>query len=168
MPSSRPWPPPGFCGWASACACPAGHSPRAAGRAGPALSRARTLDPRSRRYAGRHPRPRPFRPQGAAAGLAGRPVRHASGGGRVPAQPGFAGYSAFDPNADYGADFASYLIAPGARHLVMCHPGEVDDELRTLDPATASRLTELAFFRSSRFTDITAAVGLVPGRMTDR
>lgn len=81
---------------------------------------------------------------------------------------GFAGYSAFDPNADYGADFASYLIAPGARHLVMCHPGEVDDELRTLDPATASRLTELAFFRSSRFTDITAAVGLVPGRMTDR
>lgn len=81
---------------------------------------------------------------------------------------GFAGYSAFDPAADYGADFASYLIAPGARHLVMCHPGAVDDELRALDPATESRLTELAFFRSSRFLDITAAAGMAPGRMADQ
>ncbi len=79
---------------------------------------------------------------------------------------GFAGYSGFDPNADYGADFASYLIAPGARHLVMCHPGAVDDELRALDPATESRLTEMAFFRSGQFGEICAAAGLAPGRFS--
>ncbi|MCZ8375069.1 MAG: ChbG/HpnK family deacetylase [Beijerinckiaceae bacterium] len=78
---------------------------------------------------------------------------------------GFAGYSAFDPAADYGADFASYLVAPGPAHLVMCHPGEVDDALRALDPATDSRLTELAFFRSDRFSEICAAAGMQLARM---
>jgi hypothetical protein len=78
---------------------------------------------------------------------------------------GFAGYSAFDPAADYGADFASYLVAPGPAHLVMCHPGEVDDALRALDPATDSRLTELAFFRSDRFSEICAVAGMQPSRM---
>ncbi len=40
---------------------------------------------------------------------------------------GFAGFSAFDPSRDFAADFARYLIAPGARHLVMAHPGAEDD-----------------------------------------
>lgn len=79
---------------------------------------------------------------------------------------GFAGYSGFDPKGDYAADFASYLIQPGAAHLVMCHPGEVDDALRRLDPATDSRLVELAFFRSSRFRDLCAAAGMAPGRLS--
>ncbi|MFY8112947.1 MAG: ChbG/HpnK family deacetylase [Rhabdaerophilum sp.] len=78
---------------------------------------------------------------------------------------GFAGYSAFDPAGDYGGDFASYLVAPGPAHLVMCHPGEVDDALRTLDPATESRLTELAFFRSDRFSETCAAAGMRLARM---
>lgn len=77
---------------------------------------------------------------------------------------GFAGYSAFDPRGDYAADFASYLVAPGRAHLVMCHPGGVDDALRALDPAVESRPQELAFFRSARFGEICAAAGLTPGR----
>ncbi|MCA0402026.1 MAG: ChbG/HpnK family deacetylase [Proteobacteria bacterium] len=78
---------------------------------------------------------------------------------------GFSGYSGFDPAGDYAADFASYLVSPGAAHLIMCHPGEVDDALRALDPVTESRRLELAFFASSRFTEICAASGAMPGRL---
>jgi predicted glycoside hydrolase/deacetylase ChbG (UPF0249 family) len=73
---------------------------------------------------------------------------------------GFSGFSAFDPQADYGADFARYLIAPGKAQLVMCHPGEVDDELRALDPATESRPNEIAYFLSARFQEACAAAGM--------
>jgi predicted glycoside hydrolase/deacetylase ChbG (UPF0249 family) len=80
---------------------------------------------------------------------------------------GFAGYSAFDPARDYGADFARYLIRPGPGHLVMCHPGEVDDELRALDPATESRPNETAYFLSARFEADCTATGMMPARFDD-
>jgi len=66
---------------------------------------------------------------------------------------GFAGFSAFDIARDYGKAFATYLKAPGAAHLVMCHPGFVDAELQRLDPVTYSRRQELDFLLSSRFED---------------
>ena len=65
---------------------------------------------------------------------------------------GFSGFSAFDASRDFGADFARYLVQPGERHLVMCHPGHVDDELKSLDPVTTTREQELAFLLSDRFT----------------
>jgi len=71
---------------------------------------------------------------------------------------GFAGFSDFDAG-DYGTDFASYLLAPGTRHLIMCHPGHVDEELARLDPVTASREAELAFLLSPRFDEVLAAAG---------
>lgn len=77
---------------------------------------------------------------------------------------GFSGYSAFDPRVDYGREFACYLAAPGDRHLIMCHPGEVDDELRRLDPAVESRFNELTFFLSPRFEKLCAAAGMRIGR----
>lgn len=61
---------------------------------------------------------------------------------------GFAGFSDFNPGRDYAAAFESYLRAPGRRHLVMCHPGHVDDDLRLLDPVTVTREQELAFLLS--------------------
>jgi predicted glycoside hydrolase/deacetylase ChbG (UPF0249 family) len=72
---------------------------------------------------------------------------------------GFSGFSDFDASADYGADFATYLHAPGSSQLVMCHPGHVDDELARLDPVTASRETELAFLLSPRFGEVAEAAG---------
>ena len=72
---------------------------------------------------------------------------------------GFSGFSDFDAAADYGADFATYLLSPGPNQLVMCHPGHVDAELARLDPVTASRETELAFLLSPRFSEVTAAAG---------
>jgi chitin disaccharide deacetylase len=79
---------------------------------------------------------------------------------------GFSGFSDFDAKADYAADFASYLRAPGARPLIMCHPGHVDDELALLDPVTASREAELAFLLSSRFTEVLDDAGARLARLS--
>ncbi len=57
---------------------------------------------------------------------------------------GFAGVSPFDPARDFAADMARFLVRPGARHLVMCHPGFVDDTLRALDPVVGTRPLEHA------------------------
>ena len=78
---------------------------------------------------------------------------------------GFAGFSDFDPGRDYGAQFAAYLRARGPRHLIMCHPGHVDDDLRGLDPVTLTREQELAFLLSSRFSDMLAARGVSLARL---
>jgi chitin disaccharide deacetylase len=80
---------------------------------------------------------------------------------------GFAGFSDFDPQADYAADFASFLRAPGGKPLIMCHPGHVDDELARLDPVTQSRETELAFLLSERFGEVLAAANGQLGRLSE-
>jgi chitin disaccharide deacetylase len=70
---------------------------------------------------------------------------------------GFSGFSDFDPQGDYSSDFATFLLAPGEKPLIMCHPGHVDEELARLDPVTQSRETELAFLLSDRFSDVLGA-----------
>lgn len=72
---------------------------------------------------------------------------------------GFSGFSDFDAQGDYAADFASFLRAPGAKPLIMCHPGHVDAELARLDPVTDSREAELAFLLSDQFTAVLDAAG---------
>lgn len=80
---------------------------------------------------------------------------------------GFSGFSSFDAARDYAADFARYLKAPGARHLVMCHPGHVDEELARLDPVTGSRERELAFLMSDAFTQALAREKARLGRFAE-
>lgn len=58
-----------------------------------------------------------------------------------PVNEGFSGVTSFDP-AETAADFAAAVTATGPRHLVMCHPGFVDLELRELDPVTDRRKSE--------------------------
>lgn len=57
---------------------------------------------------------------------------------------GFAGVSAFDASCDFRADLSRFLVEPGRAHLVMCHPGHIDDELVRLDPVVATRPLEFA------------------------
>ena len=80
---------------------------------------------------------------------------------------GFAGFSAFDPARDYSADFKSYLAAPGDEHLIMCHPGFVDDELRFIDSVIETRPREFDYLISQRFVDecAEAHMRLMPLRM---
>ncbi len=80
---------------------------------------------------------------------------------------GFAGFSVFDPVRDYGDDFATYLKFPGARHLIMCHPGRVDAGLLHRDPVTATRERELAFLLSDRFAAMLRAGRFVIARFGD-
>lgn len=79
---------------------------------------------------------------------------------------GFAGFSDFDPEGDYAARFKTYLRAPGARHLVMCHPGHVDEDLRSQDPVTVTREQELAFLLSPRFDEAMRTSGAKLGRLS--
>jgi chitin disaccharide deacetylase len=72
---------------------------------------------------------------------------------------GFSGFSDFDASADYAADFATFLRAPGGKPLIMCHPGHVDAELARLDPVTASREKELEFLLSPRLDAALAEAG---------
>jgi chitin disaccharide deacetylase len=87
--------------------------------------------------------------KGLAAGF-GR-LAKASG---IETNQGFSGFSAFDPARDYAADFERFLMNIGKKHLVMCHPGFVDDELRSLDPVVDTRQQEYNFFVSERFYEI--------------
>ena len=70
---------------------------------------------------------------------------------------GFAGFSAFDLRRDYGRDFARYLVSPGGRHLVMCHPGHVDENPADGDEVREPRALELDFLLSDRFAPALAA-----------
>jgi predicted glycoside hydrolase/deacetylase ChbG (UPF0249 family) len=73
---------------------------------------------------------------------------------------GFAGFSDFGPGRDLGRDFAAYLTAPGPAHLVMCHPGYVDDG-RGLDTVVEARRRELDYLGSDAFAGLLAARGMV-------
>jgi predicted glycoside hydrolase/deacetylase ChbG (UPF0249 family) len=77
---------------------------------------------------------------------------------------GFSGFSAFDTRADYGAEFRACLTKPGARHLVMCHPGLVDDALRSIDSVVETRPRELEFLAGPAFAALCAEMGVEPVR----
>ncbi|MGA3302796.1 MAG: ChbG/HpnK family deacetylase [Methylovirgula sp.] len=79
---------------------------------------------------------------------------------------GFSGHSAGSDGRDYATDFAHYLIAPGPAHLIMCHPGHVDEDLMRLDSKTKSREDELAFLLSPRFDECLEQHGAALGRLT--
>jgi predicted glycoside hydrolase/deacetylase ChbG (UPF0249 family) len=97
--------------------------------------------------------------QGLASGF-GKAARAAG----YAVNEGFSGFSSFDPARDAAADFASFFEALGARPVVMCHPGHVDSELRTLDPVIETRAQEYAYLASNRFLELldSRAIALVP------
>ncbi len=103
-------------------------------------------------------------PKALAVALLGRGFACAAQARGFACNEGFAGFSAFDPAADYAAAFSRFLVAPGKRHLVMCHPGHVDSELIACDPVTTSREKELEFLLSPRFFDVLSGAGAQLGR----
>lgn len=58
-----------------------------------------------------------------------------------PVNDSFAGVSDFAPSKT-SRDFERAAIGRGPLHLVMCHPGYVDDELAGIDPVTERRRVE--------------------------
>lgn len=61
--------------------------------------------------------------------------------------------------SDYGdagtalKEFPRFLRGPGKRPIIMCHPGFADAELAAVDPLTAEREREYAYFASDRFLE---------------
>jgi predicted glycoside hydrolase/deacetylase ChbG (UPF0249 family) len=80
---------------------------------------------------------------------------------------GFSGFSDFHPGRDYAKTFETYLRAPGRRHLVMCHPGHVDEELKAQDSVTITREQELAFLLSPRLPEMLEKRGLKLARLSE-
>jgi chitin disaccharide deacetylase len=60
----------------------------------------------------------------------------------LPTNEGFSGFSRFDPAEPYAHELADAMIAPGPRHIVMCHPGHPDGELARLDAMVERRRME--------------------------
>jgi predicted glycoside hydrolase/deacetylase ChbG (UPF0249 family) len=79
-----------------------------------------------------------------AQGLA-RQAHHAG----IPTNQGFSGFSRFDASASYAEELAASLRRPGKRHLVMCHPGHVDEELPRIDSVVATRPLEFTALMGS-------------------
>ena len=60
----------------------------------------------------------------------------------IPTNQGFSGFSSFDVGEPYAQELARALREPGPRHIVMCHPGHVDDELGGIDAVVERRRME--------------------------
>jgi len=78
----------------------------------------------------------------------------------VATNPAFAGVYDLDPDTDFAALFPRFLEGLPDNGLVMCHPGHVDAELRSLDPLTDLRETEYRYFVGDSFPRALAAAGV--------
>ncbi len=77
--------------------------------------------------------------------------------------PAFAGTYTFDDTAQIAALFPRFLDGLPDGGVVMCHPGEVDDELRRLDPVTDLRAREHAYLASDEFAALLRSQGVTLG-----
>ncbi|MGC1466212.1 MAG: ChbG/HpnK family deacetylase [Pseudolabrys sp.] len=75
----------------------------------------------------------------------------------VRTNPAFSGSYTFTPDADYARLFPTFLNSLPDGGLIMCHPGVVDEELAKLDPLTALREREYAYFCGEEFPRLLAA-----------
>ncbi|MCB8820100.1 ChbG/HpnK family deacetylase [Microvirga rosea] len=73
---------------------------------------------------------------------------------------GFSGFAPLDQTVPARRVFSTCLTNLGPRPVVMCHPGHVDDELRSLDPAVESRPEELAYLQSDAFAELLEERGI--------
>jgi predicted glycoside hydrolase/deacetylase ChbG (UPF0249 family) len=64
------------------------------------------------------------------------------------------------PPVDFANLFPMFLDHLPPQGVVMCHPGFVDAELQRLDPLTALREREYAYFAGDGFPDVLRAQGV--------
>jgi predicted glycoside hydrolase/deacetylase ChbG (UPF0249 family) len=88
-----------------------------------------------------------------------RKFRECAGARGVAINPAFAGaYDFMSVDEDeFARLFPGFLRGLPAQSVVMCHPGFVDAELERLDPLTAQREREYAYFAGDAFPAVLAA-----------
>jgi predicted glycoside hydrolase/deacetylase ChbG (UPF0249 family) len=77
----------------------------------------------------------------------------------------FRGVSNFADHTAYPDQFRRYLLGPGRRPLIMCHPGRVDDLLPSLDPVSRQRELEFDYLMGPVFLNDVAEAGYRLSRM---
>jgi predicted glycoside hydrolase/deacetylase ChbG (UPF0249 family) len=90
-----------------------------------------------------------------ASGFAGQ--AHAAG---FATNKGFSGFAPLDLSVPAARVFEEAFSKLGPHPVIMCHPGYVDDELRSLDPAVESRVEELAYLKSDAFAELLEERGI--------
>lgn len=78
----------------------------------------------------------------------------------IATNPAFAGAYIFSAKANYANIFPRFLAGLPDGGLIMCHPGFVDDALKSLDSLTDLREQEFAFFSSDAFPEWMAKHGV--------
>jgi predicted glycoside hydrolase/deacetylase ChbG (UPF0249 family) len=81
--------------------------------------------------------------------------------------PAFAGAYIFNAKANFARIFPRFLKGLPDGGLIMCHPGFVDDTLKSLDSLTTLREHEFAFFSSDAYLDLLAEHGVALAEPTD-
>jgi predicted glycoside hydrolase/deacetylase ChbG (UPF0249 family) len=77
--------------------------------------------------------------------------------------PAFAGAYDFTTSPDFGVLMRQFLEGMPEGGLVMCHPGFVDETLRSLDPLTTQREAEHAYLAGAEFPPLLAANNVTLG-----
>jgi predicted glycoside hydrolase/deacetylase ChbG (UPF0249 family) len=90
-----------------------------------------------------------FRRRAAAAGIAFNPA--------------FAGAYDFTKSPDFGELMRQFIAGMPEGGLVMCHPGFVDDTLKSLDPLTTQREAEHAYLAGAQFPPLLVANNVTLG-----
>ncbi|MBA4034022.1 MAG: hypothetical protein C0480_05380 [Bradyrhizobium sp.] len=81
----------------------------------------------------------------------------------IPFNPAFAGAYDFTKSPDFGELMRQFITDMPDGGLVMCHPGFVDDTLRSLDPLTTQREAEHAYLAGDQFPPLLAANNVTMG-----
>ena len=81
----------------------------------------------------------------------------------VSVNPGFAGAYDYSKKPDFGVLMREFLKGLPEEGVVMCHPGFVDDILKSLDGFADQREREHAFLASDQFPELLAANKLTLG-----
>lgn len=91
----------------------------------------------------------------------GRRLRQKARAAGIAVNDRFTGVHDFSGGRPYAELFARFVDGvDGGRLVVMCHPGEIDDELRARDSVAEPRLEELSYFASPAFAELLARRGL--------
>jgi predicted glycoside hydrolase/deacetylase ChbG (UPF0249 family) len=97
-------------------------------------------------------------------GWLGNTVRGKAAKNGIPTNNDFTGIYSF--HGDYRQAFNQFLVSASNGLLIMCHPGEVDAQLRALDPLTDQRQVELNYFLSDDFIEDLKINGVELSRFT--
>jgi chitin disaccharide deacetylase len=98
--------------------------------------------------------------KGLVLDLLSRSFRRRAAALGIRTNPAFAGTYDFRSDADFGTMFPRFFDRLPDGSVVMCHPGFVDAELKSLDPLTNLREREYAFFAGDTFPEVLTSRGV--------